>query len=282
MSQQPPYGRPPGDQGSPSGPPPYSPGPPPGSPPWQPPPQPWPQQQGPPQQGPPQQGPSPYPPPPYQQQYQQAPYPPQYYAPPPPQRQRGGVLGGIGIGCLIAVALVVIVLVVGAVLLVSFAHRATTAVATAANVAVARLATVGSSADVHVPLANGSVGTITSVEQEQKTHRVTITRISDNAKSTNPAEQPHAGNRYYALQVTVENVGSNDINAGPWTLYTSDGQEFNQVIVPGIGDPPNSSSLAPGGKTAGSIIFEIPATATVQSIRYAPNPHVPGNLWFDA
>ncbi len=68
----------------------------------------------------------------------------------------------------------------------------------------------------------------------------------------------------------------------PYQQHTADGQEFNQVFVPGIGDPPNSSSLAPGGKTAGSIIFEIPAAAKVQWVRCDPTPYVRGDLYFDA
>jgi hypothetical protein len=260
MSQQPPYGPPPGNPGRP----------------WQPP-----QQPGPPQQGQPH-----YPPPQYQQQYQQSYPPPQGYYPPP---QKKGGLSGVALGCLIAAG---IVIVGGALFVILFfavldhaAKVVSTAVATresAVNAPFSRVATAGSAADVRVALANGATGTVTTVEQEQKTHRVTITGISNNAKSTNPVEQPHAGNRYYVLQVTVENIGANSINAGPWTLHTADGREFNQVIVTGVGDPPDSSSLAPGGKTAGYIIFEIPAAATVQWVRYDPNPYVKGDLYFDA
>jgi hypothetical protein len=157
-----------------------------------------------------------------------------------------------------------------------------TAVATRETGAVAAVATAGGSSDVRVALTNGSVGMVTTVGQDTRTERVTITGIGDNARSTNPSEQPHPGNRYYTLQVTVENVGTTLIYACPWTLHAADGQEFNQTLVPGIGDPPNSSSLAPGGKTAGRIIFEIPATATVQWVRYDPNPYAKGDLYFDS
>jgi hypothetical protein len=262
MSQQPPGQRPEGQSWNP---------PPGGQPPqgyYPPPVQPPPYSQPQPPQQPPYGAQSQYPPqypPQYQQQY--AP-PPGYYGPPPKQKRRG-VLGGIGIGCLIALGITVVAVIAIIAVVASVARGASTAVATAGNFP-----------DVHVAFASGSSGTVTT--SGPKTHKVTIVRIYDNAKSTNQFSQPKPGNRFVAIQVVVENPGNTEISPGDWKLHTTSSNEYDRTFVAGVGQDLSSSSLTPGAKTQGTIVFEIPADAKVQWIRYDPNTFSKGDLYFDA
>jgi flagellar basal body-associated protein FliL len=246
--QQPPYGQPPGG-----------------------PPQ-WPGQPQPPYGVPPggQPGQQPYPPqyPPQQYQQQYAPPPPGYYGPPPKQK-RSGFLGGLGIGCLIAIGLVVVAVIAIIVVVAAVANGASKAVATSTSFQ-----------DVHVPFANGSSGTVTTTGS--KIHNVTIVSIDDNAKSTNQFSQPKAGNRFVAVQVLVENPGTSEISPGDWKLHATSGNEYDRTFVASVGQELPASSLTPGAKTQGTIVFEIPIDAKVQWVRYDPNTFAKGDLYFDA
>lgn len=142
------------------------------------------------------------------------------------------------------------------------------------------MATAGNFQDVHAAFANGSSGTVTT--SGPKTHKVTITRLDDNAKSTNQFSQPKAGNRFVAIQVVVENPGNTEISPGDWKLHTTSGNEYDRTSVASVGQELSSSSLTPGAKTQGTIVFEIPADAKVQWVRYDPNTFSKGDLYFDA
>jgi hypothetical protein len=178
----------------------------------------------------------------------------------------GKVLGKIGkYGCLLPLvvigALVVIVVIIAAIAASGHGSAPTP--------------------DVHAPLANGSSATVTTAGDKQ--HKVTIVQIQENATSTNEFERPPSGQRYYALTVVVENPGKHEISLGDWKLRATDGSEYDDTIVSGLGDLlPSVMSLTPGGKTQGVVVFAIPATAQVQWIRYDPNPFAKGDLYFDA
>ena len=99
----------------------------------------WPGQPQPPYGTPPgsQPGQQPYPPqyPPQQYQQQYAPHPPGYYGPPPKQK-KSGFLGGLGVGCLIAIGIAAVVLIGGIALIavaVGGASKALNATATPFN-----------------------------------------------------------------------------------------------------------------------------------------------------
>jgi hypothetical protein len=153
-------------------------------------------------------------------------------------------------------------------------------VAAVANGASKAVATSTSFQDVHVPFANGSSGTVTTTGS--KIHKVTIVSIDDNAKSTNQFSQPKAGNRFVAVQVLVENPGTSEISPGDWKLHATSGNEYDRTFVASVGQELPASSLTPGAKTQGTIVFEIPIDAKVQWVRYDPNTFAKGDLYFDA
>ena len=187
----------------------------------------------------------------------------------PAAPRRGGVLGSIAkYGCLLPLVVVggLVVLVIVFVLL-----------------AVGGSDDVVGGEDVRVALREGSNSTVTSAGE---THKVTITEITDNPTSENQFAQPAAGMRYWVAFVEVENVDNEEIYAGDWKLRTSDNSEFTRTFAAGLEalgqDYSIAQNLTPGGRTAGKVVFQIPADVSVTFLRYEGNPFAPGDLYFEA
>lgn len=226
MSQRPPSGNPPPSQ------PPYG-QPPGGQPPWQGEPQP-------PYAAPP--GQQPYPPPQYQQQYQ--PPPPQGYYGPPPKQKRGGILGGIGIGCLIAIGVVVIGVIAVIAVIASAANGVSKAInATATPFSPAAIAQLNQT--VSVP--NWNV-TATGVEKPGKT----ITWSQFNNTST-------AAGTWVVVAVDMKNTGTQNfgINGHDFQLKDSAGNTYNVSSDVGA----SSYSTFKGGQQIGG---QVPPGTTVR------------------
>lgn len=135
--------------------------------------------------------------------------------------------------------------------------------------------------DVHVPLAAGQSGEVN--EAKDKTHKVTIVKITDDAQSTNQFERPAEGNKFWAVEVLVENAGQAEIYGGTWKLRGTNDFEYDPTIAVGIGQPLNLlQNLTSGAKTQGTLVFEIPKDAQPKFLRYDPNTFVKGDLYFDA
>lgn len=230
MSQQPPYGQPPNT--------------PPGEPPQQPPyGQPPGQQPYPPQ----------YPPQQYQQQY--AP-PPPGYAGPPPKQKRKGFLGGLGVGCLIAVGIAVAVLI-GAIVLISAtlngASKAINATATPFNAAaVAQL-----NQTVSVPNWNL---TATGVEKPGKMLKWSQANNTSTATGT-----------WVIVAVDLKNTGTRNfgINEHDFQLKDDAGNTYNVSSDIGAssysafkGGQQISGQVPPGTTVRYYISFDVAPTAT--------------------
>ncbi len=151
-------------------------------------------------------------------------------------------------------------------------------------VVVISLAVKGSSStlqDGHGDFAQG--GTATAQTAGGVKVNVTINNITDPATSTNQFEQPKAGNRYLTVAVTIQNTGERQTSAGEATLRTTDGTEYQTTFVSGVGaaDLNFFQSLTSGGKTNGVVAFEIANGATVQWLKFDPNPFADGDVYFD-
>lgn len=186
------------------------------------------------------------------------------------QQKRGGFLRSVGIGCavlaLAALALIVVLVV-----------------AVGGNDDDDTQATSRASGDVRVPLAVGSSGTIAPDGNPKKQAKVTILAIQDNARSTNQFQQPPAGKRYWAVQVEVENVGSEETGAFDWKLRDSKDNELDDTIVSAVGENLGvGSRLTPGGKRSGWVVFEVDADAAPKWLRADPNPFLKNDLYFEA
>lgn len=128
--------------------------------------------------------------------------------------------------------------------------------------------------DVRVPLAKSNQGT-------QEGQRVTILGIADDAKSDNQFEHPSAGNKYIAMTVLIENVGSKETLPGTWKLRSDTDFEYGDSIAVGFGPSLPYTTLTSGGKTQGVVVFEVPQTAKMKWLKYDPNQFSNGDLYFD-
>jgi hypothetical protein len=135
--------------------------------------------------------------------------------------------------------------------------------------------------DVHVAFADGSSGTVKTAGNV--THRVTIGKITDPARSTNNFEQPAPGKHYLTVTVVLENVGTTETHGGQFKLRTTDGTEYDDTVISGVGASSLNSfqSLTSGGKTDVVLAFEVTDGQRVQWLRFDPNPFAKGDLYFD-
>ncbi len=144
--------------------------------------------------------------------------------------------------------------------------------------------------DVRVPLEVGSsaeVGSMdpdpfgdTSSRHEESRVKVTINEILDPAELEGTIFGPEPGNRWFAIDITMEATGSEIANTGIWTLATSDGIEYTNIITLGSTPDITYGSIEPGATAEGLVVFEIPEDSVVQWILMSPTIFVGDNLVF--
>src|SRR5690606_32260695 len=111
-------------------------------------------------------------------------------------------------------------------------------------------------ADVRVPLADGASGTIFAEHSDGKQTKVTVVRVIDPAVSENEFLAPEAGNRYWAVEVQVENVGTQEVTSLDWKLRGSNDFEYDRAFVSGVEPELESyADLTPGARQQGVVVF---------------------------
>jgi len=136
--------------------------------------------------------------------------------------------------------------------------------------------------DVHVPLAVGSSGEIAPERNGSKRSRVTILGIADNVTTGSTFVRPAAGQKWWGVEVVVENVGTSEVNAITWKLRDSNDGEHDEAFVVGAGQALDRIyNLTPGGKAQGWVFFQIPAGAAPKWLRADPNIFLANDLYFD-
>ncbi len=135
--------------------------------------------------------------------------------------------------------------------------------------------------DAHAALAANTSTQIN--ETKNRIHGVTLLQIRDPATSDNEFLQPSDGNRFWAVNVQIENAGTDSVSVGSWKLRGSNDFEYDRTFMAGI-DPSLDpfQSLTAGGKTAGWVVFELPEDVQPKWLRYDPNPFLGKDLYFDA
>ncbi|HEX5165026.1 MAG TPA: DUF4352 domain-containing protein [Thermomicrobiales bacterium] len=144
--------------------------------------------------------------------------------------------------------------------------------------------------DVRVPLEAGSSGEVGSMDpdpfaatdtlDENSKVKVTINEVLDPATVDGTIFSPEEGNRWFAINVTMEATGSEVANTGEWTLSTTDGAEYTNSIVLGSTPDITYGSIEASTSTEGIVVFEIPEGAEVAWILMSPTIFVGGNLVF--
>jgi hypothetical protein len=90
---------------------------------------------------------------------------------------------------------------------------------------------------------------------------LTVVSADTNAKADNPYRTPASGKKFVVAEVLYENVGSDPIDPGQWTL--TDSQSFNYQMTFSVKDPSlDYQQIPPGARSRGYIAFEVPANAT--------------------
>lgn len=136
--------------------------------------------------------------------------------------------------------------------------------------------------DTHVPFADGSSATVTTASDI--TLRITIDRIIDPATPTRRIQRPIARNRFVAVELTAENIGTAEARSGDFLLRTRDGFEYRPTPVSMDGARPNwrSQTLTSGGKIQGVVAFEVQADAPIEWLKFDANSFAKGDVYFGA
>lgn len=176
-----------------------------------------------------------------------------------------GLLGCLGIFAAIAIALTILIVVLGAAMDSSGDD------------------TPDTGGDVRVTLEPGASGEIAPERNGSKRVKVTILQIVDGAESTNQFLSPTEGKKYWAVEVEVENVGTSEVSSPDWKLRDTTDVEHDRTFFQGVGENLDVSfDLTPGGKLQGWVVFEIDLDAGPKWLRADPNVFLANDLYFDA
>lgn len=108
----------------------------------------------------------------------------------------------------------------------------------------------------------------TVAEQKDLTPKVSdVTKLGDREFIVNSVKRsgafgyntPKAGKEYVIVNVTIRNLGSDEISYNPFDFKVQDanGAQENETFA-SLDDSLSSGTLAPGGKVTGSMPFEVP------------------------
>ncbi|MFA5866871.1 MAG: DUF4352 domain-containing protein [Actinomycetota bacterium] len=83
---------------------------------------------------------------------------------------------------------------------------------------------------------------------------------------------PDEGKEWVTIAVTIENKGSEAVSFNPYDfkMQDSSGTRLNIAFVPSVQNQLHSGEVAPGGKTAGVLPFQVPASDTGLKLVFKP------------
>ena len=141
--------------------------------------------------------------------------------------------------------------------------------------------------DMHARLEEGSSGEVEPKFGEDYRIRVTILTIADEVEVSQGSRQPPPQERYLAVEVSIENIGTREVLAPDWQLEDTHGRLNVPRIDIDMGDKLEADyRLAPGEKVTGWVAFQIDNDAEIQWLRVSPpdplGVYEPNHLYFDA
>lgn len=102
--------------------------------------------------------------------------------------------------------------------------------------------------------------------------KITVVKIVDPARSDSPYTAPAKGNRYIAVRLTIQNVGTTVYDDSPSNgskLIDTAAQQYDadigDAVTPGFG----SVKMSPGATRAGYITFEVPKSVKAATFQFA-------------
>ena len=104
--------------------------------------------------------------------------------------------------------------------------------------------------------------------------KVTVVSVQRNWDTGNQFMKPDAGNEFVKVQVSIENNSKSEAmyNTFDWKLQDSKGviKDVDSVAY-GVEGALSSGELAPGGKVAGFLVFEVASGDAGLTLRYNPS-----------
>jgi hypothetical protein len=218
-----------------------------------------------------------------QPQYPQQPGwggPQQGWGAPPPQPPRKSRVGKmVGFGCLGFAAVVVLVVVIGAVAMSGGSSGDSVTSKPVSSALKGGQPTAGKADDTVKKSAQAAkVGDTISLKGTGDGTKldVTVVKVADPAKSSDEFTTPDAGKRYVGVQFRLVNTGSAAYDDSPSNgaqLADSGGQRFDATFADITAGPSMASAvkLQPGGKALGWIVFEVPKGSNVATVQFTMN-----------
>lgn len=120
----------------------------------------------------------------------------------------------------------------------------------------------------------GSTITLQGLEPGLKV-AVTLVKVYPDRPGANEFEQPQSGNRFYAVQLMLKNVGTDVYSDSPSNgayLIDSEGQQHSTAFANVRGLQPfagGSVTLAAGDQRRGTLVFEIPENTKIERFQFA-------------
>ncbi len=146
--------------------------------------------------------------------------------------------------------------------------------------------TASDGSDAHVRLAEGAQGEIEPPFQGHSRTRVTILSIMDGGETGGESLRPYEGAKYWAVEVSIKNIGTREVRGPGWLVQDSVGLLHNRTLEADIGgNLPVSLRLDPGETTTGWLVFKMAEGADVVWLRvnvFDPFDYPPNYLYFDA
>jgi hypothetical protein len=112
---------------------------------------------------------------------------------------------------------------------------------------------------------------------------ITVTQVIDPATSS--TQQPTAGNRFVAAQVSLDNTGKQNASGNAndqLTIIGSDSHQYSAASI-AIQNCSNFNSgqytLDPGNVATGCVAFSLPASVGVASVKFVPSPGSVQGTW---
>lgn len=103
---------------------------------------------------------------------------------------------------------------------------------------------------------------------------VTLVKVDPHARATDGFSSPSAGDRYYAVQFRIKNVGStsfSDAINNDVTVQDALSQSYQTTIVTSISSGPmfgDTTTIASGGTALGWVVLEVKAHAKITQAQF--------------
>ncbi|MEV8637799.1 DUF4352 domain-containing protein [Streptosporangium sp. NPDC051023] len=125
------------------------------------------------------------------------------------------------------------------------------------------------------PAGIGDAITLTGSDEGLKI-AVSVVKVIKNGKAPNEIQNAQAGKRLYGVELVLKNVGTATYDDSPSNgakVIDSEGQEHDPSLFGEIAGTTQlkSTTIAPGDKRRGVLVFEVPAKAKIERLQFALN-----------